>query len=495
MSKALSRLKNLQNYDWMMAVAIFAALIHFGVVLFIVLSRINYRYELEWMEGASLIQVYRIYTGQSLYIQPSLEYIPLIYPPLYFYLAAALFKIMGISFLPLRLISFGSTVGCLLVIYYAVKDTTNSAWIGLVAAGSFVATFKLGGAWFDIARVDMLFLFLCLAAIYLLGKQTVVNSMFAGILFALAFLAKQTALPIFLVSAGATVLLFRKQALPFIASFAVLALVTYFYLNSSTRGWYQYYILALPAMHQIKWATTLATLQSGFSVEAIIIMVGLSPLLFGARHLLTDKMHQYYYLVVIGIIATSVLARINRGAYINTLVPAYAGLAVLFGLGMGWLGSRDNYPRINKNLFRSLLWLAITAQFALLVYDPTQQIPTEADRRAGDALVSDLQKAPGDVLIPYHNYLSLFAGKKVNFHMVTFDEIRGTYSKKQPEFKEVMAEFRATPFSLLIMDVPDKVIQKNHCADTQTIDYESTTTFYPVTGYSVRPTILNSDCP
>ena len=187
MTKTLSRIKNNESFQWVMAIAILAALIHFMVVLFIVISRINYRYELEWVEGASLIQVYRIYTGQSLYTQPSIEYIPMVYPPLYFYLAAGLFKITGVSFLPLKLVSFASTVGCLLIIYYAVKDKTKSALIGLVAAGAFVATFRLGGAWFDIARVDMLFIFLCLAGIYFLGKQTTINSVLSGSLFAVGF--------------------------------------------------------------------------------------------------------------------------------------------------------------------------------------------------------------------------------------------------------------------------------------------------------------------
>ncbi len=333
MNKALSRVKGMENYQWATAIALLAVIIHLGIILVIVISRINYRYDLEWMEGASLVQVYRIYTGQSLYTQPSLSYIPLIYPPLYFYLAAGLFKMMGISFLPLRLVSFASTVGCLVIIYLAVKDKTNSGLISLVAAGSFAATFKLGGAWFDIARVDMLFIFLCLAAIYFLSKQTTTNSIISGALFALAFLSKQTALPIFIVVAGATLLLFRKQTFPLVACFVIISLAAYFYLNSSTKGWYQYYILALPASHQVKWSTTLDVLRTGLGVEAITIIIGVAPVLFGLRKFLSDKLHQYYFLAVIGIVATSLLARINRGAYNNALYSGicWSGHPVWFG--------------------------------------------------------------------------------------------------------------------------------------------------------------------
>ena len=495
MKNALSWIKGFEIYQGVKAIAVLAALIHFTLVLFVVLSRINYRYELEWMEGASLVQAYRIFTGQALYIQPSLEYIPMIYPPFYFDLAAVLVKFTGIAFLPLRIISIASTIGCLVIIYFAVKETTNSTMISIVAAGSFATTFKLGGAWFDIARVDMLFIFLCLAAIFFLAKNSTKYSIMAGTLFALSFLTKQTALPIFMVVAVSTLLLFRKQTLPFIGSFGILTLIAYFYQNYSTNGWYQYYILILPASHQIKWSSTPAALQAGFEVLTIIIIVGFSPVFFGIRQVLKDKLHLYYYFAVLGIIGTSVLARINRGAYINTLIPAYAGLSLLFGIGIGWLATHSEYPRISKGLFQTILWLAIVIQFGWLGYNPNQQIPTQADRRAGDALVAELQSIPGDILIPYHNYLSLFAGKKVNFHMVTFDEIRGRYSKKQPELRDILRQFNSTPFGLFIMDLPDNLIQKKHCADTQNISYESAGTFYPVTGYSVRPSIQSTDCP
>ena len=62
-----------------------------------------------------------------------------------------------------------------------------------------------------------------------------------------------------------------------------------------------------------------------------------------------------------------------------------------------------------------MLWLAITMQFILLGYNPIQQIPTQADRQAGDALVAELQAVPGEVLIPYHNYLVFICREKSVF--------------------------------------------------------------------------------
>jgi hypothetical protein len=495
-NSSLIRIKTIEFYQWAMAMALLAAIIHFIFVLFVVLSRINYRYELEWMEGASLVQAYRIFNGQPLYLRPSLEYIPLIYPPLYFYVAAVLAKIIGFSFLPLRIISFASTLGCFIVIFCAVRDKTNSILIGIVASGAFAASFRLGGAWFDIARIDMLFTFLCLASLYFLGKQTTQNSLIAGVLLSLAFLTKQTALPIFVVLTLSTLILFRKQTIPFVGSFTILTLLTYFILNTLTNGWYKYYILTLPGGSQvIGWLSTFNVLWVDFGVEAVILIICLFPLFLSIHKIIDDKLHLYYYFASIGFIATSILARINHGAYDNTLLPAYTCLAILFGMGIGWLILNFEYKHINKNLFQSVLWVAIIIQFIALSYNPFKQIPTQADRRAGDTLVSEIQSVPGDVLIPYHNYLGLFAGKKVYFHFVAFDDVRSFRPKNQPELRDILKQLHSTPFSLFIMDIPDNLIQISHCAVTKNIQYETAGTFYPVTGFSVRPSILSTGCP
>ncbi len=495
MSSFFTNLKQIDSYKWVMAFAMLAALIHFIIVLFIVISRINYRYELEWVEGASLIQVYRIYTGQSLYTQPSLQYIPMIYPPLFFYLAAIIARFTGISFFPLRLVSFASTLGSLLVIYFIVKGKSRSTLIGLIAAGSFVAAFRLGGAWFDIARVDMLFIFLSLAGVYILVKQETRYAILAGFLFALALLTKQTGLPIFVFIVAATFILFRKQTIPLIGGFAIPTLITYFYLNASTGGWYKYFIYTVPTSFQLRWSSLLNILQVSFQVELFIIIIGFSPFVFGFYKVIRDREHLFYYFASIGFIAASILARLGHEAYDNNILPAYAGLAILFGIGIEWMTSNFDFKIISKNLFQSVIWLVVIAQFIWLGYDPIRQIPTQADRQAGDALVTEIKGVSGDVLIPYHNYLALLAGKKVYFHFVALDGIRSLRTNMRPELKDILNQFHSTPFHLFIMDLPDNLIQKNHCADTQTINYESAGTFYPVTGYSVRPSIRYIDCP
>ncbi len=183
------------------------AVAYIAAYLFVALSRIGYPFDLEWMEGGSVDHVRRILAGQPLYVAPSLSFIPFIYPPFYYLLSAAVAKIIGIGFLPLRLISFTSSIGCFWLILRIVRRETGAWRPALLAAGIFAATFRHSGAWFDLARVDSLFLFLLLAGVYgIRSRPTAATFALSGVLFALSFLTKQAALPVI---AAMTVYAFR----------------------------------------------------------------------------------------------------------------------------------------------------------------------------------------------------------------------------------------------------------------------------------------------
>lgn len=72
----------------------------FFVLLFLYTAarRMRYPYDVEWIESGILVEVMRIAHGQPLYTAPTLDYIPFLYGPLYFYLAAALSKVTGLTF-------------------------------------------------------------------------------------------------------------------------------------------------------------------------------------------------------------------------------------------------------------------------------------------------------------------------------------------------------------------------------------------------------------
>ena len=119
-------------------------------------------------------------------MEPSLDFTPFLYTPLCFYAGAAVSKLTGAGFFPLRLVSLLSSVGCLAVLFAFVRGETGSAVPGLVSAGLFAAAFKICGSRFDIARVDSLFVFLLLAGLYVLRNAGSARALaLAGTLFAL----------------------------------------------------------------------------------------------------------------------------------------------------------------------------------------------------------------------------------------------------------------------------------------------------------------------
>jgi len=108
---------------WILALSALAYLLLF---LYLALRRLGYPYELEWMEGGTVDHVRRILSGQRLYVEPSIEFTPFIYTPLYFYTAALLAKVFGVSFFALRLVSFLSSIGCFVIIFQFVRRETRS---------------------------------------------------------------------------------------------------------------------------------------------------------------------------------------------------------------------------------------------------------------------------------------------------------------------------------------------------------------------------------
>ena len=110
--------------------------------------------------------MHRILAGQQLYPAPSVGYVPDGYPPLYFAVSAAAPGVLGPSYLPLRLVSLVSSLACFALLGRLVQRETGSTTAGIAAAGMLAATYFVTGTWFDVGRVDSLFLALSVGALY-----------------------------------------------------------------------------------------------------------------------------------------------------------------------------------------------------------------------------------------------------------------------------------------------------------------------------------------
>jgi hypothetical protein len=470
------------------------AAVFLAVYLFIAPARIAYPFELEWMEGACVDHVRRVLAGQPLYVAPSLDFVPFVYPPLYSWLSAALTKLTGIGFLPLRVVSFASSLGCFALIFVMVRRQTRSAFAGIAGAGLFAACYPVCGFWYDIARVDMLSLALLLGAISLVQfDRGWPSSLLAGVLLALAFLAKQIALAAALPLMLFAVLFRRGRGLVFTATSLILSAATALVLDHVSGGWYRYYVFDLPRQHEIDAVAAVAFWTTDM-LPAVPIGLALAILGIAIMRRTDRRSALLWGAVLIGAVGASWTGRAHSGGYNNVLIPGYAAISVVFALGVH-AATQSAKPR--RGLLLSAVYLLCIAQFVRLAYDPRQQLPTGADRRAGEEMIAAMRTIPGDVYLPYHGYLPTLAGKQTYAHaMATWDVARGRDREASERLlSQITDAIRMQRFSAVIVDTdvyaqPDLGVHYSRYP----ILYEDDV-FYPVTGLRTRPKSLYLPCP
>src|SRR5438132_2218404 len=101
----------------------------------VAIKRLSYPFDLEWMEGGGVAHVQRVLDGRGLYPRPSLDFVPFIYTPLYWYVSAAAAWVLGTGYAPLRLVSLASSLGCFALVFTLVRRETGATWTGILAAG------------------------------------------------------------------------------------------------------------------------------------------------------------------------------------------------------------------------------------------------------------------------------------------------------------------------------------------------------------------------
>src|SRR5258706_1261793 len=126
--------------------------------------------------------------------------------PLFSWLGGLAVKVFGASLPPLRAISLASTLVTAAVIYWVAAHESGWRWLGLACAGLFLGGYRINGFWYDVIRVDALFVALLVSglAVGVYAGRSRGRLVLAGMLLALSFLTKQTGL---MVGAGLGVML------------------------------------------------------------------------------------------------------------------------------------------------------------------------------------------------------------------------------------------------------------------------------------------------
>jgi len=451
--------------------------------LAIALLRLRYPVELEWCGGAMRDHCERILAGLPLYAAPGPDWIPYEYPPLYFWVSALLMRALHDgSFMSMRAVSTMSTIGCAAVLFLWVRHSTRSAagrtW-GAIAAGVFLATYRFTGAWYDVERLDMLFLLFALLGGYWLdlacglsadrtnrtyrantidqpdersGRSSgaapegraIALVLLSAIAYWLAFLTKQQAV-LFLfgsVAALAWSRQWRKLAL-FSAVSALLCLGSFALLNRVTDGWFGYYCFRVPLANGIRlnlaaqyFTTDLPLYAPLLALIAVRLILTRLPA-GNPQHSTVSRPAATWCLM--GLLG-SLLSRAHWGGDQNVLMAGFIAIT----LAACMLAAR--LEATSQRRAAPLLAL-VFAQLIVLVYRPDAQVPSFANRDAGTryaAAVSKLEQQ-GEVLCLDHGAVT----SPRHFHLMALLDVVGTEKGLPPSLMQALKSRR---FSAILTD-------------------------------------------
>jgi hypothetical protein len=421
------------------------------------LRRLRHPFELEWMEGGMLGHVQRLLEGKALYPEPSPEFVPFIYGPLYSYAGALVSGVTGPSLFSLRLVSFVSTLVLLAFLYRIVAYETGSRLFGLVAPCLFVATFDKSGGWFDLARVDSFALAWLVAAVDVSRRARLQRHFVAaGALLACAALSKQTCALLFPALACWVFVSGRWRALAaFAGTCAGVGLAWSLYELVRSDGWFLYYTVELPLLHGSKNREYLVTEFWRTEIFATLPIASGVGLLSGVLlfRLPRPGALAFHAGVSASLLLGSYASRLHMGSYLNDLMPAYLALALVMTLGLFALGGGEARAR---SAWRVAVGLSIAAQLVLLPYERKEHLPKRGGNRAGLALVERFRREPRDVLVANHPYLAVLAGKPAYAHEMANVDIfaasgdpRGVRDRLRERWRALFAERR---FSTVVLD-------------------------------------------
>lgn len=412
-----NRLAHYALWQWFLAGI---ALAFIGVYLVVGISRVMYPYDLDFIEDSILMQAYQMAQARPQWVAPNADYVPQVYMPLYTWLGGIFLRWSGPALWPLRLLSFAATLITASLIYVIAQREAHSRLVGLICAALFLAGYRVVGGWYDLARVDPLFVTLVVAgmALTVYGAKRWWGVWTAAACLAFSFLTKQNGLFLGL-GVGAYWLWLRPRALPpYLVVFLFLTVVPLLWVEASSQGWFSYYAGDVAYASPIEIRRVWRTLQwEILGAMGGLVLCGLCAigLLINRQPPGSELLTQpWFWFTGLALIVT-LAGRASVGGNLNNLIPGYTLLCIMPALFYREI-------TLKKRRLISLWVLLVLLQFALtqrnpITNAPTQYIPTATMKAEGDQLIAYIQSLEGEVWMTMHPYYTLLAGKKPSVHV------------------------------------------------------------------------------
>lgn len=437
-----------------------------GVLVVLVVGRLAYPFELDFIEGGTLVQAWRMARGLPVWLPPNAEFVPYAYTPLFATLAAIPLQWTGPALWPLRLISVLATGATTLTLWWVARRMAGPL-LGFLCAGLFLAGYDVVGGWYDLARVDSLFMALALGGMAVVAaapagfghERSVSRDVVAAVLLALAFFTKQTALG-FALAAAVWVFVARgwRSGMLFSAVYGALLVTGIWALNLSSAGAFGPVVLFLTTAEPIEGPRLVRFVTHELLGRMLPLLLLLLYATWQSRHARSAaawlRANPWLWFALVALVL-SALQRARPGGALNSLLPLYTLLCLAPALawaarsqGTGSLRpDRRRMAWLGRPLWSAVLIL-IVGQLLLARYDPRQHFPTSEMRAAGERLIARVAHAGGPVWVVDQPSFNLLAGQTPAVSLNALYAARHRGSDPMPP--DLVQAIRAKKFALIL---------------------------------------------
>jgi hypothetical protein len=311
---------------------------------------------------------------------------------------------------------------------------------------------------------------------------------------AAAFFTKQTTLVVAFPLMLYLLFFKRRQGVLVIIVAGCLIVLTAALFEVATGGWFTYYILYLGKMHPF---VTPYHYFWRYDILPAFSLAGAVGLFYVMRNLYNGErwVCMFYACAIAGMLGGSWYSRMSQGGHTNVLLPACAGISILFGLGVDCtlrtvrMVSPGSRMRAVAEVY---LYLVFGLQFVALLYNPFGYIPKSEDLRAGNAFIKALGELPGDILLVHHGYYASMAGKETHAQQSALgDVLRCNDGTAAQLADDIRTQIRTRKFTAIILDEDwqpfQDSIEKSYSRKRRV--FQNMNVFHPVAGGS-RPELI-----
>ncbi len=467
------------------------ALIQLWLLATAIGGRVLYPFDLEWMEGGMLHHALRLQSGDGIYHEPSVAFIPYLYTPLYPALLATLGEVFGLTYTLGRVISVLSLVGISVVAYDTIcaprfrHAAKLPALVGTtLALGLFAATYPYVEGWFDLVRADTLFLALITAGLAAAANWSAEGEGAKGharvaavaVILAFSFFTKQTGI-LYVALGGAIVLIVAWRRLPtYIAVAGAIGLGGSALANAATNGWFWTYIRTIHSKHDFnmdRFWKSYTNILWHFRAMTIVVAITLVVVAItwlrrpaeGARREL-PRQARPILLWSAAFAVSTVVGAIGWGtefAHFNAYMPALLHGSLAAGAAIPalaacaailWAARRHVTVVLHVVAGIAAASLAVTCWHWR--WKPAYFIPTQADVNAGDRLVKRIAAIQGEVWVPSHPWYAVLAGKHPFVHRMGVKDVTWRQTRKVVGLDDALKSHR---FSAIVFDNRDLFLE------------------------------------